>query len=98
MSPRPFGRPGHNPRRPDPQASVVIRAGKRPREPRSRPAPEQAPAPPATPAPSLLERDRQLAEAGVPLCPCCGERDKVSADGWCNRCNGWVTALSPPPG
>ena len=58
---------------------------------------------------SYLDRDQQLADAGVPLCPRCGERDRVLMPGnfvgevfsvthpWCERCMGFVGALEPKP-
>ena len=49
---------------------------------------------------SLLERDRRLEASGVPMCPCCGERDKVMVIvgvWWCERCIGFLPALSPRP-
>lgn len=52
--------------------------------------------------PGAIERDAALEAAGVPRCPCCGERDRCRqekpAEWWCSRCTGWLSALSPPPG
>ncbi len=50
---------------------------------------------------TLLERDRELAARGVPICPRCGERDKVVlqlSQWWCDRCFGFLVTLEPRPG
>lgn len=58
----------------------------------------------------LLAIDAALAAQGVPLCPRCGERDRVAMAGqslgagwrvtapWRERCFGFVAALTPRPG
>ncbi len=53
---------------------------------------------PTGPSETFWERDRRLAAEGRPPCPRCGERDRLEllVGLWfCNRCNGFLPALSP---
>jgi hypothetical protein len=50
--------------------------------------------------PSLLERDAALAAQGVPMCPTCSERDRVTMlpdSWWCDRCFGHLDWLQGEP-
>lgn len=92
---RPFGRPGYNRE----SNRCVNESRQRALQADAAPASEQTSAPPAAEAeaePEPLELIR--GENGRLICPQCLSSSMVTEDGFCNRCVGWLAALSVLPG